>query len=139
MWVFVAQKDNSRDYNDGEFFCESYATDEELVSIWAEYLAKDLAGSVYQYNFDYHIFKDGYRVWNETYSCFNGLSGSNANTKEIDTLHEIATGLARKLYKERKAEEQRQKDELEKQRKKNRIQRIKNELAKLEAEENGNA
>lgn len=160
-FLFVANKPSSSDYCRGclmasyssDYIMENMLTAEQLVKQWAECLHRNMNLDCNEAGYEFHIFKDGIKVWNETYSTWDGgqryeyesddyyahyselEAQEQADQGEINDLHAQAKALAEQMQngqkeKERQeAEAKRLKEEADaKERRRKEFERLKEEF-----------
>jgi hypothetical protein len=119
-FILVAYKPNSNDYcrgclmasYSGDFEVENHLTAEELTKKWATFINRNISLRINEAPYQFYIFKNGIKVWNEYYPSWDGekIYGydsdetdalANEDQKEINAIYNEAHALAKQEYKSR--------------------------------------
>lgn len=157
-YLFIAQKPDSTDYCRGcrmasyssDFFIENMLNREQLVKRWAEYIQKNMNLDCNETGYDFYVFKNGVKLFEEQYTRWDGAERyedqwcDEAELEEKDDMAEIseifseATALANKLQGDKitkqekeKAEEIKKEAEKAKQERQALYEKLKKEFDKL--------
>ena len=105
MFIFVAHKSDSADYcmnclmesYYGDFYEQSGLDADELTKLWADYLFKNLNLRCNETGYDFYIYKDGIKIWDQYhfswYSSDEDVAQENEN--EITAIFNNANELAK--------------------------------------------